>query len=282
MSIGNLAMSSNTYPSFPNCLYSVVQKCHMEYCDGDGLNEPVVTRGTGFWMHVGDGHSVFVTNRHNIDPKMHDPDKYKKYELSKLRIDLKAFYSPTNEPDEKIHTFHINLDTCNFYYHPKDNVDVVIIHPTGSIIPKPVEKDFILVAVDKKQFILRKSPEIMDDLYFVGFHSISMKTARYNLPIFRKCSIASLPSIDYADEDHKITRYTCLVEGLSFGGSSGSIVIKKENHEIIGIMSGHWTPPSRWDSQNQKWVESHTGLSYFTKSNVIIEIMNSIDVMEIS
>ncbi|MFX9181044.1 hypothetical protein ABTN76_20040, partial [Acinetobacter baumannii] len=75
---------------------------------------------------------------------------------------------------------------------------------------------------------------------------------------------------------------TCLVTGLSFGGSSGSPVFTYEvgfncpegikysgryvEPKLIGIMSGHW-----FDKIPEKF--NHKGISYFTKATSILSLI---------
>lgn len=147
-----------------------------------------------------------------------------------------------------------------------DNSDVAFIKPHSQMAP--TDPNFKLVSLHESQLYFQRHPELLDHLYFVGFPGKLRKSPKYDLPIVRSCTLASFPYVDYSEEDDSIaTQETCLVEGFSFGGSSGSVVIRETNGnpEIMGIMTGHF-----WENS---WGKSHAGLSYFTKSSSISNLI---------
>jgi hypothetical protein len=45
-----------------------VARLRVTFVEADGTR-PTVAEGTGFWIRTTDGHTVFVTNRHLVDPE---------------------------------------------------------------------------------------------------------------------------------------------------------------------------------------------------------------------
>jgi hypothetical protein len=228
----------------------------------DDIGNSVTGNGTGFWLTTKQG-AYFVTNRHNVDPTMHG-DK-NSYGLASLTIWLRAFSLIHSLPCKDVCPLALSAKEFTIYW-PIDKSDVVLLKPEKLFAPN--DSNYQLLSLPVESTVYSRKPEILDQLYFLGFPANLRATATYDLPIARSCTIASFPEIDYSDEDKTIgSSQTCLVEGLSFGGSSGSVAIRKndERLEVMGIMSGHF--------KGEKWGESHSGLSYLTKATSIQEII---------
>ena len=104
-------------------------------------------------------------------------------------------------------------------------------------------------------------------------------------PIARIAHIASNPLGAFSNKYLRISQNATLVTGLSFAGNSGSIVIlpdegmkgittsnsKYRASKCLGIMSGHL----------QEADLSHSGLSYFTRSSAIHDILREEKVQSI-
>lgn len=126
---------------------------------------------------------------------------------------------------------------------------------------------------------------MMDIASFIGFPGTGDSIwwdDQFNFPIARVINIASLPTIPFSNEAIP-TEDTLLVSGLSFSGSSGSVVLLHEKGvragqglknpayvppKVLGIMSGHWR-----ELNSEPKMFSHSGLSYFTRSTSILELM---------
>jgi hypothetical protein len=238
-------------------LLSAVQKLKSVFANG--FDKPKSGNGTGFWLTTKKGNGVFVTNRHNVDPAVHGFDD--SYKFESISISLRAYSRSANLPCGNVNTVTLTPSDMLLYLS-SDNSDVALIKPKSSLAP--TDTDLRIVSLHESQLFYQRKPEILDHVYFVGFPGKLRAAATYDLPIARSCTIASFPEVDYSNEDKSIrTTQTCLVEGFSFGGSSGSVVIREANGtpEIMGIMTGHF-----WENT---WGTSHAGLSYLTRASAI-------------
>ena len=218
-------------------LFSAVQKITTCFCNDRGDRK--CGTGTGFWLATSQEHVHFVTNRHNIDPTMHRAE-LRAYRFCSASISLRAFSLKDSLPCRDVMTLELSADGIKIFY-PKDGGDVVLLR--GEKLWIPADPNQALVGIPGNSLSYHRSPEILDKLFFVGFPGKQRDAAAYDLPIIRSCVIASLPGIDYSEEERTIgSANTCLVEGLSFGGSSGSPVFKdfEGTLELFGIMSGHF------------------------------------------
>lgn len=121
---------------------------------------------------------------------------------------------------------------------------------------------------------------------FIGF-PVDWYDTDWNLPIVRPLNIACLPEIPFTNSNIE-TSDVHLVSGLSFKGSSGSLVIMHSKGidikveggltmdgkpfapcSILGIMSGHF-----WDKEEDiPKMFRHSGLSYYTRASSIRELL---------
>jgi hypothetical protein len=198
-----------------------------------------------------------------MHPKFSD-----KHALHSVTISIRAYNTKTELPGGDVHELKVDLGSAEWFL-PKDNSDVAVLKP--GMLVRPHGDGLILAGVPLSYLRHPEPVEIMDSLFFVGFPGRLRTGATYDLPIARSCTIASIPQIDYSMEDKTIlTSNTCLVGGLSFGGSSGSPVFMEKNGqiELLGIMSGHL--PS--DVIGSDWPNQHPGLSYLTVGGVIAQV----------
>ena len=241
-----------------NALLCAVQKILPTF--NSEIDKPIQASGTGFWLLTKRGNLYFVTNRHNIDPTMHG-ENYSSRHLASVTILLRAYSQRDSLPCKDVFHLQVPIEELTIVW-PKDNCDVVLLR--AQRLSKPIDPNFVMLSIPDNAMTYHRKPEIIDSLYFVGFPAALRKSAEYDLPIVRSCTIASFPEIDYSQEDSTIpSSETCLVEGLSFGGSSGSPVLRKHNEflELFGIMSGHFREGSTGSL--------HAGLSYIAKATSI-------------
>jgi len=128
----------------------------------------------------------------------------------------------------------------------------------------------------------------MDLVSFLGYPGTG-SSQRWDLewttPVARLASLASWPHVPFTNFTIPTDDMT-LVSGLSFSGSSGSLVLLHEKGiapgggivdpmyappTILGIMSGHWREPS-----DEPAMFRLSGLSYYTGSTAIIELLAAI------
>ena len=230
-------------------------------------NETKPLRGTAFWIRHNEK-VLLVTNRHNYDATMHKDMAQKK--LIKFRILMRkktedgSFLQETKWAD-------VDLNKIDGWIHSEADVAVLDV--------KSIPPGVGLSAINSKEIADREYFEneanFLDPVFFIGYPQNWYDSA-WNSPIARLAHIASNPSRTFSN-DALLTQDTILVNGLSFGGSSGSIVIFSgegvqeiettsspyREPKCVGIMSGHFN----------ELKSSHSGLSYFTRSSAIHEVL---------
>lgn len=252
-----------------------VNQIYISFTDDIGNFKQIC--GTGFWVNK-NGRHYFVTNAHNIDPRMKlGPST--KLRLDKLKIRLRTQISGEWIADTTL--YEVDLANSQLSKHP--TADVVVIENVRFIDLKPsmTYSCFKYDDLASQQFFAT-SLNPMDIASFIGFPGktgIAWYDEIWNLAIARTVNIASYPRIGFSNSKIE-TSDVMLVSGLSFSGSSGSPVISHEKGiklgeglsgcnyvppKLIGIMSGHhWSDTDAF---------LHSGLSYLTRSTAILEML---------
>ena len=132
---------------------------------------------------------------------------------------------------------------------------------------------------------LQKLVQPMYIASFIGYPGLKGKQwwdQQWQIGVARVINIASNPGIPFTNESIK-TSNVALASGLSFSRSSGSPVILHQKGfkvappmqatgffepKLIGIMSGHW-----WGQEDADDIFFHSGLSYFTRSTSILDLL---------
>ena len=258
----------------------------------DGVGKETIVNGTGFFILMEPEESFcLVTNLHLVDARL---VKGEKTDLMLTSVEV-MFRSKAD---------HLQLSETKFIAikNPKkfwtlgseksliDGSDVAIYHnpeftesPDGNFIDAISESDL----ASHEYFFDCVRP--MDQISFVGFPGSNGQKwwdTKLELAVSRPGWISSLTD-GYFSNDAILTSNVVLVSGLSFSGSSGSIVVfhpktmskfkdgvmeeEPVEAKVIGIMSGHFD-----GGQNMHNVSQHSGLSYFTRSSSIQEILSYI------
>ena len=265
---------------------------------------------TGFWIAAFDGppllrghppsvapegmHQVFVTNKHVIDQRLIREDT--SLRLSRVQIELRGLsrgLGPGLDVSPETRFFEVSNVEASLFV--ADTADCAIIcDPAwsgegGRYTPTALISETMLADLDAFR---NGAVEICQPVSFIGFPSPDRNwwDEAWTLPIAREGSIASLPHVPFTNSQISTTDVT-LVSGLSFTGSSGSPVLTHRKHVVdqvaevlaasgepvsfriveplvVGIMSGHFMsgdglPP----------MFRHGGLSYFTRSTTILELL---------
>lgn len=267
----------------PGVAYDV---CRLRVMFVDNIGNPKNISGTGFWLKHKGG-KAFVTNKHNVDPALKlGADTL--FSLHSLEIELRKF-APGKVPTSE--TKFVPIDMCKSIVQFSPHADaVVIFNPVYSSAPGEFRSAEVLSSKNLANVdFLSQKLAMMDMASFIGFagnQTSQWWDQTWNLGIARTVNIASVPDIPFTHQDIQTTDVT-LVAGLSFSGSSGSVVISHEKGikpgaelsrsdyvppKIIGIMSGHW-----WDDQQKPGMFTHSGLSYFTRSTTILSLLSMAD-----
>lgn len=231
---------------------------------------------SGFWMQLHEGHRVFCTNKHNVEPSM----KRAGLRLAQLEIEVR-------KADGNAPAFYRvqNLDTALWMHETADCA--VIVDPEFENLPSdpkffPLPETWLATQAHFERL------QLADEAFFIGFpgfegHMWFDEAAI--LPIGRSAALASIPSIPFTNAEIR-TSDTLMVAGLSFTGSSGSLVVNRAKgippggdiHDpshvpayVIGIMSGHFSEPA----PPQPAALRHGGLSYLTRSTALHELFQA-------
>lgn len=246
-----------------NFLYSAYL-VETEHTGPDGT----VKRGsaTAFVLDVGGTSPYIVTNRHVLDLDYNNqPDaKYKNYELTNLVL-------TGRRADDSLYSFRIHPKAAEFVHEDTQN-DVALIE--GHIYtdgPDSLHWHFGMWHLADEAVFSTLKP--FDVVCCTGFPAQHDKLGIR--PLLRSGHIASDPAYDYS-WDGAVPRGKCVAyEGFSFPGASGGPIfapprgsagIADSRHGyLVGVNAGH--VPS--------YPSGHSGISYFYKSTVILEIVSA-------
>ncbi|HTR52007.1 MAG TPA: hypothetical protein VMJ10_14935 [Kofleriaceae bacterium] len=241
--------------------------------------------GTGFWVRDRE-RDIYVTNRHNVDPVL----KYgadTKLKLDHVELELRRMGPGVAHSETRF--FRVaNLSSA---------LRASVIADCAIIVAPDLDdrpSDFRVSAAADFQAIadqdwLNDRVHGMDTASFIGFPGMNASQAwwdeEWNYPIARSCVIASPPGRSFANKQIKTADVT-LVSGFSFRGSSGSPVVAHQKGfkvgqgldggpefvpaKVVGIMSGHFETDG-----SEPEMFRHTGLSYFTRSTSILELLGT-------
>jgi hypothetical protein len=259
-------------------VFSVV-RMKSEFRDPVGNRKSI--SGTGFWL-ANDGARVFVTNRHNVDPRLVLGAKTA-LELEKVQIRFRR-YDPSG-PLNELGWFEVTDVGACLVSHATADV-AVLREPSFTDMPSDFHGGRAIPVTDIADMnFFRDSLRLFDLASFVGFPGGGgaewWDTGR-ELPIARACYLASVPSVPF-ENDSIETDCVVLVSGFSFSGSSGSPVISHAKGmkvgsgleggryappRLLGIMSGHFR-----DRDTEPAMFQHTGLSYYTSSIAMLSLL---------
>jgi hypothetical protein len=194
--------------------------------------------GTGFMMmketEPGKGHVFLVTNAHAIPPEGSMGNiSIRVMTKSGETVAVKFLDIPVLGADGKY--LH------NVKRHPKKDFDVVAINITESVIKENIQAVWIpydLLATKDK--LKAEKITVGDEIFLLGYPAAIFDPRNVH-PILREGVIASVPTEDYAFND--ALKEECglpdridgfLIDANVFPGSSGSLVILKQQPTTIG------------------------------------------------
>jgi len=194
--------------------------------------------GTGFMMikeiEPGKGHIFLVTNAHAIPPEGSTRNiSIRVMTKSGETVAVKFLDIPVLGADGKY--LH------NVRPHPKKGFDVVAMNITESVIKENIQAAWIpydLLATKDK--LKAERITVGDEIFLLGYPDAIFDPRNVH-PILREGVIASVPTEDYAFNDVLRKKYSLpdridgfLIDANVFPGSSGSLVILKQQPTTIG------------------------------------------------
>ena len=245
---------------------------------------------TAFAIATDTNRDVLVTNKHNLDPSL-KLGVDTPYRLHSIQVLLrKRFLALNGQYQWMGNTAFYPLPSIDHIIHSAD-ADVSIIY--GDYSTEANVDDFGLPHIFQSEIatedFFADKLKLMDVASFIGYPGkagIPWWNTGINYPIARTVNIASSPHLPFTNPSI-ITTDVILVSGLSFSGSSGSVVVSHQKGyspisstisfndpnyappRLIGIMSGHW-------SEKEQDAFVHTGLSYLTRSTSILSLIASL------
>lgn len=257
----------------------------------DSLGNKPKGIATGFWVLTEIGNRIFVTNKHSLDISMKYSSK-EKFDFIALELELRKKKNDNFMPETEF--FYVSLEATKIIYGEKTDL-ALIVNPglQGDIRNFGVQFLKLSDWGPDEEFFIKRS-RIASDVSFVGF-PMNLFDSKWKLPIARHAIIASVSEI-YFSHDNISSEGIILVSGLSFEGGSGSPVFSSSRgqrincdvgfvesddycpQKLLGIMTGHLQLQSETKEYITKKEESftrHTGLSYFTKSLYLINLIKN-------
>lgn len=236
--------------------------------------------GTAFFVKNSKGETSLITNRHVIDLDYKQKTaKYKDFKLIKIILTVKEIDENTGLPTEDN---ILQVDNFNEFIFSENYENDVACLKDVHVVCLNGKEPFINFSISYENIAdiksLNNKLSVCDFVAFPGFPDWYDK--KNNLPILRTGTIASDTRFDYSfngNDNGQVIAY----EAFSFGGSSGSpvfaiqkgIKIAKGNITggnfrevmLIGINAGHLPI--------QGVIETHSGISFFYKSSIILELI---------
>jgi hypothetical protein len=226
--------------------------------------------GAGFWMTTSEKRPLFVTSRHNVDPRGL-PAFGSAYRTKRVSIQLRERTAP-GQFGPGVRYFVPKGLARALWVHERADVALLAVEDWTAdggpyAVPPGVREDDIAGAATFATEI-----DAADPAMFVCFPA-SWADGDWALPLARTACIASRPSAPFR-HGAITTDDALLVSGSSFGGSRGSPVwVARRNREkrvaprrLIGILSGHLDADGSPDL---------AGLSYLTRSTSLLELVAS-------
>ncbi len=241
---------------------------------------PEPRTGTCFFVMNGQQQMCLVTNRHMLDAGYDDrQQKYLGCELKLIQVEGFLAKEGNNALPCDHRTWDIPAHQNQVRCSQINNEDVAcLINPRGPIPQGARRPDFFIPNdfVADQEWLDTKLT-VCDFVVFPGYPEWHDKLR--NRPIMRAGTIASDPRSDYSSTEKPEGRKVAY-EAFSFDGSSGSPVfatpkglkagagIKSRQFreaKFIGINAGHMRAESG----------AHAGISYFFKSSVILDVIET-------
>jgi hypothetical protein len=240
--------------------------------------------GTGFFLRTTRGESVFITNRHNLDPALKLGSGWT---LAETSIRLRRL-GDQGEPLAETRFYTVDLAGTKLLHAVKADVSIVIAPRFVEPLEDYGNKTLGRAALASDELVQTKAA-LMDFVSFIGFPGSGSEQwwdQRTNTPIARLGTLASSAETPFTNGSIA-TDDIGLIAGLSFAGSSGSplflhqkglgpggdvVTLDYTPACIIGIMSGHWREPSAEPAMFR-----HSGLSYFTRATSINALLSAIE-----
>lgn len=242
------------------------------------------TRGTCFFI-ASSKKIVLVTSRHLLD-KGYGTSSHGKFRLVSIKISGKM-HDERGTPNSTVTISEGANDLGKLFFSRDEGNDVAIY------VSDAFDKSRIHYAIPKAALMPRTqfstSLDLCDMVVFPGYPEWHDNVS--GRPIFRFGVIASDPRYMYANTlAGRSVGGECLAyEAFSFGGSSGSPVFSLPKGrlrmgvpdyetvrpmKLIGVNAGHLTGVKA-DAEGDYGVH-HSGISYFYRSSVVLDIVESI------
>ena len=194
--------------------------------------------GTGFFVFrpiKGDeGHVLLITNKHVLPP-----------EGTAKSIRIRVTVGPADKPS--VHFVEVPVVGHNGKYlpnvklHPKQGFDVAAVNVTDTIVKEGIQATWLpLDLFSTPERLKSEAITVGDEIFLLGFPD-AIFDARNVSPLLRTGVIATVPLEGYAFNDALRAKFGLpdridgfLIDANVFPGSSGSVVVLKQQATTIG------------------------------------------------
>ena len=203
------------------------------------VSDKFSSSGTGFLVfrkiEDGKGHVFLITNKHVIPPEG------EKQSIS-VRVNIKT---ESNQPKVSLVEIPVVGDDKRFLpyvkVHPNKDADVAAINITDFVNQQNIQGMWLPQTIfGTKDKLKAENITIGDEIFLLGYPQ-AIFDPRNVFPILRQGTIATVPQEGYAFNNEIRKKYDLpakidgfLIDANVFPGSSGSLVILKQQSTIIG------------------------------------------------
>lgn len=245
-------------------------------------NSTAKMEGTAFLIKNKSNELCLITNRHMLDLSYKKSEaRYKDYKINQIVLNCKEM-DEQGLPSKDHLLFVANVEEFKFPKKYENDIAClknILMKSFDDSEPKiNYNISYKDIATDQE---LKNELNVCDFVAFPGFPT--WHDRRNKLAIFRTGTIASDPRFNYSfdgEDNGEVIAY----EAFSFGGSSGSpvfafqkgvnitsnnLIINGGGYRrvmLVGVNAGHLT--------EKGVIDMHSGISYFYKSTVILELIN--------
>ncbi len=194
--------------------------------------------GSGFFIFrpvdADKGHILLVTNRHVLPPEG-------QARSAQIRVAVKSGDRTTVRLIEIPIVGKDGKYLANVKTHPKPGFDVAVVNVTEAVVKEQIQGAWIpldLFATQEK--LKNENITVGDEIFLLGYPD-AIFDPRNVFPVLRTGVIATVPTEGYAFNESLRARFTLpdrvdgfLIDANVFPGSSGSVVILKQQPTTIG------------------------------------------------
>ena len=230
-----------------NCVFAIAQ---IESMFADDIGNSAVGAGTGFFLRTEGGTTAFVTNRHNVDPRL-NPRARNIGPAARLRsVSIRLRFHDQAQQTLPVTSLATVALAQTEVRHSTDADVSAFIKPVFPHLPSGLGFNCINARELATQDAIAATVSLADIVTFVGYPGGAdgqpWWDTHWHTPVGRLAGLASRPDIPFTNPQIGTADVT-LVSGLSFRGSSGSpVILHQKAAAPIGFLISNQPQPSAW------------------------------------